>query len=292
MRLLRPLALVLLSIAVSAQSAAAAQALYHVLKAGETVYSLARKYDVSSEAILAANDVADASKLKPGQKLLIPAVHKVRQGDTLYGIAKSYGVEVEELRAINKLSSKSIIHVGEILIVPAKTLVPASEDKAPEAAPAPAKPAASPAPVAPKPSAVSPGEPAPLAPPTVKTSSKAIDKKVSWPCAGEALYLDGKAQGVMIRSRLGEPETAVAGGKVVAAGPFRGYGQMAIVASRTGYLYVYAGNERLFVKVGDTVRAGQELGRVGHDAKEGAPIAYFMVYRGREAIDPAQAPRD
>jgi murein DD-endopeptidase MepM/ murein hydrolase activator NlpD len=283
MRFVRAFALFLLSIAVSAPSAAAAQALYHVLKAGETVYSLARKYDVSSEAIVAANGITDASKLRPGQKLLIPAIHKVEKGDTLYGIAKSYGVGVDELRAANKLSANAVIRIGELLIVPGGRSAPAPADGSSVSSPPTVPPAAA---------LAAPALPVPLVPPAVKTSSRVVDKKVGWPCTGEALYLDGKAQGVMIRSRLGEAETAVASGKVVAAGPFRGYGQMVIVASRTGYLYVYAGNESLSVKVGDTIRSGQELGRIGLDAKEGAPIAYFMVYRDRDAIDPAQAPRD
>jgi murein DD-endopeptidase MepM/ murein hydrolase activator NlpD len=275
MSFLRPLALFFLAIAISAPSAAAAQALYHVIQPGETLYSVAKKYDLDSDTLVAANGISDASKLKPGQKLLIPEIHKVRKGETLYGIARSYGIAVEELRKANNLSTRSIIRVGDALVVPGR--LPASADPAPAAA---------------SPNAGTASAPIPLAPPAVKTSAKAVDKKVSWPCQGEAIYLDGKAQGVMIRARQGEAEKAVAAGKVISAGPFRGYGQMAIVMSRTGYLYVYAGNESLSVKVGDTVRSGQELGRVGVDSKEGTPVAYFIVYRGRDAVDPADAPRD
>jgi LysM repeat protein len=257
------------------------KALYHVIVAGETMYSIAKKYNLSPESLMAANGIKDASKIKQGQKLLIPAMHKVEKGETLYGIARAYGITLEELRRINKLSAQAVIKVGDSLTVAAKK---PEQKVAPSLGPTP--------PLLPSPSAGPAIAPIPLAPPTMRTSAKAVDKKVSWPCSGEALYLEGKAQGVLIRSRLGEAEKAVAAGKVVAAGPFRGYGQMAIVMSRTGHLYVYAGNESLSVKVGDSVRSGQELGRVGIDAKEGAPIAFFMVYRGREAIDAAEAPRD
>ena len=294
MRSLRPLALILISFAAAGPGAAAAPKaapsasaapgegaqLYHSLKAGETLYSVARLYGLSVESLAQANGISDASKLRAGQKLIIPSAHKVQKGETLYSIAKGYGISVEELRKLNKLPATALIRVGELLLVPKR-----APDGA-ELPPAAAKPSA------PAPAAPSPSPPAPLIPDPVRTSLKAVDKKVSWPCAGEVLYLDGKAQGVMIRAKLGEAEKAVAGGKVVAAGPFRGYGQMVIVMSKTGYLYVYAGNEVISAKVGDSVHAGQELGRVGMDAKSGSPIAFFMVYRGREAVDAAEAPRE
>lgn len=45
------------------------------------------------------------------------------------------------------------------------------------------------------------------------------------------------------------------------------------------------------VKVGDTVKAGQELGKVGYDAKEGRAVAYFFVFKDGNSLDPAKVPR-
>jgi len=287
MRSLRPLAFLLLCLGAAApglgaapaakDAAEASGATYHLLQPGETIYSVARKYEVSADSIIAANGIADPTKIKSGQKLLIPFVHVVRKGETLYGIARLYGLTVDELRAANALKPEATLRVGDSLLVPGAKL-PLAAQKPAEASP----PAAAPP----------PASPLPTLPAVIKTQERSVDPKVAWPCAGEASYLDGKAQGVIIRSRLGEAQKAVASGKVVAAGPFRGYGEMAIVMSRTGYLYVYAGNQDLSVRIGDTIGAGQAIGRVGLDAKEGSPIAFFMVYRGREAIDPALAPRD
>jgi septal ring factor EnvC (AmiA/AmiB activator) len=58
-----------------------------------------------------------------------------------------------------------------------------------------------------------------------------------------------------------------------------------------GYIYVYGGNDSLLVRAGDQIVAGQELGRVGMDAKQGGPAAYFLVFKNGEAVDPAAAPR-
>jgi septal ring factor EnvC (AmiA/AmiB activator) len=117
-----------------------------------------------------------------------------------------------------------------------------------------------------------------------------VDKSLSWPCPGEILYLDGKAYGVVIRAKLGEALKAVASGTVSSAGPYRGYGNVVFVLTR-GYIYVYGGNDSLLVRAGDQIVAGQELGRVGMDAKQGGPAAYFLVFKNGEAVDPAAAPR-
>jgi septal ring factor EnvC (AmiA/AmiB activator) len=132
---------------------------------------------------------------------------------------------------------------------------------------------------------------APNFPPAVKTSSKAVDKTLALPCSGEARYLDGKIDGIMILTERGVGAKAVTGGKVVSAGPFRGYGQVVVVQSKNGYIYFYGGNDSIAVKVGDAVSVGQELGKVGWDAKVGSAAAYFFVFKGGQSLDPAKAPR-
>jgi len=306
MRSARPIALVLLCLAAASpgvgaspssapsSSAAAktsqAEGLYHVFAPGETIYSVSRKYSVPVETLISANGIKDPSKIPAGQKLLIPSIHTVKKGETLFGIAKAYSVTVDELRSANALKSSDSIRAGQKLFVPRRADAKAASPAAAQA-PATAAPQAAKS-VAPKTVSPEPIEPLPALPEVVKTQARTVDRKVSWPCEGEAAYLDGKAQGIIIQAKLDAPQKAVASGKIVAAGPFRGYGEMAIVMSRTGYLYVYAGNQSLSVRIGDSIVSGQEIGRVGLDARQGTPAAFFMVYRGREVIDPALAPRD
>ena len=128
--------------------------------------------------------------------------------------------------------------------------------------------------------------------PAQKTVVRPIDRKISWPCPGEILYLDGKLEGIMIRTLPGESSKAVAGGLVVSAGPARGFGQVAFVQSSSGHIYVYGGNDSLSVSIGDSVKAGQSIGKIGIDSKDGGPVAYFIVFRDGVSIDPAKAPRD
>lgn len=248
---------------------------YHVLRKGETLYSVAKSYDISPDALAKANAVSDPSKLRIGMSLLIPAVHRVAKGETLFGIAKAYGITLDALRDANGLSSSSLIKPGDLLVVPSGGKGP---QKSPGAAPPAQAPQAAPA--------------APAIPDVVRISPKPADSKASWPCAGEVSYLDGKAFGVLIKTKDGEAQKAVAAGTVTFADVFRGYGRVVMVVSKAGYTYVYGGNETISVQAGDRVRSGQELGKTGMDAKYGGSVAYFLVSKDGEAVDPAKAPRD
>lgn len=297
--------------------------LTHTLAKGETLYAVSRKYKISYEALAAANGITDPTKLRIGTILIIPSVHTVVKGETLYGIARLYGVTIGELLAANKIKQDYVLKIGDTLIIPgnkqdsvtgpALPAVTATSSKTPLATPAPATatpPVTTAAPAAPiivavtttttlvAPS-VSVGKPSPAIssggvslPEPVKTQDKVVDMKLEWPVPGKAMYLDGKLEGMMIRVKPGEAAKAIASGTVVSAGPSRGFNQVAFIQAKSGYVYVYGGNEALFVKTGDQVVSGKEIGKIGIDAKDGSPIAYFFVFRNGQPIDPALAPRD
>ncbi len=264
---------------------AGAEPLVHVIAKGETIYAIAQEYKVSPEAILKANGIGDPTRIKVGQSLSIPRYHTVGKGETLFSISRLYGISVDELKAANTLDGKGIIIVGQALALPSKAkFLPASTTAA--------LPAPQPIPLVPKPPVAKVTEGTDAAfPPLVKTSLKTVDASLNWPCAGEARYLGGKIEGIMILTERGMSAKAVAGGNVVSAGPYRGFGQVVFVQSKTGYIYVYAGNDSLTVGMGDSIKVGQEVGHVGFDAKEGRAAAYFFVFRNGESLDPARAPR-
>ncbi|MGB4586590.1 MAG: LysM peptidoglycan-binding domain-containing protein [Rectinemataceae bacterium] len=295
--------------------------LTHTLAKGETLYAISRKYKVSYEALAAANGITDPTKLRIGTILIIPSVHTAVKGETLYGIAKLYGVSIGELLTANKLKQDYILKIGDTLIIPgnkqesvtgpALPAVTVTSSKTPPATTAPATPpVATTVPAAPivipattsttlatpsanlnKPSpAISSGGVS--LPEPVKTQDKVVDMKLEWPVPGKAMYLDGKLEGIMVRVKQGEAAKAIASGTVVSAGPSRGFNQVAFIQAKSGYVYVYGGNEALFVKTGDQVISGKEIGKIGIDAKDGSPIAYFFVFRNGQPIDPALAPRD
>ncbi len=102
------------------------QFIIHQVDPGETVYSLAKRYDVDPRDISRINRLID-NDIKIGQFLEIPygsfeiegKTHTVRQGESLYSISRRYGVSVEDIRRWNRLRSNAI-SVGQELIIEGK----------------------------------------------------------------------------------------------------------------------------------------------------------------------------
>ncbi len=89
---------------------------------GDTVSSIAQKFNISSQTILWANNLSSSAKIKVGQKLIILPVsgvlYTVKQGDTLSDIAKRYKADVKKIIEYNGLSEEGDIYVGDSLIIP------------------------------------------------------------------------------------------------------------------------------------------------------------------------------
>jgi septal ring factor EnvC (AmiA/AmiB activator) len=93
--------------------------------------------------------------------------------------------------------------------------------------------------------------------------------------------------GIEIEAPRGAPVGAVAAGRVLFAGWFRGYGQMAILDHGGGLLTVLGYLDALSVKKGDMVRAGQEIGTVGETGSLSGAGLYFEIRVDGKPVDPA-----
>ncbi|MFI8688240.1 LysM peptidoglycan-binding domain-containing protein [Rossellomorea sp. NPDC077527] len=97
----------------------------YTVKKNDTLYSLAKKYEVTVEQLMEAN-ILSSDKIYIGQKLLVPdrKQHKeynpytIKNGDTLYSLAKKYETTVEEIMHTNERTSYEI-KTGETLSLPA-----------------------------------------------------------------------------------------------------------------------------------------------------------------------------
>lgn len=267
-------------------SAASAEELIHVLQKGETLYAISRKYNVPADAIMSWNRLSDPDKLKAGQKIRIPDVYTVQKGDTLYGIARKLDITVETLLSSNRLSRKDTLKVGDRLYIPTvKSVTSATNSvettvRASDAVPVPAS--------------VTVSNSVPMKPfedpRTFQT--KKVDSSVIWPVQVKDIsYLSGKVYGVSITSDKGEHVKAISSGTVLSTGPYRGFGQVVFLQSKTGYIYVYGGLDVITPGPGDSLAFGDEIGILGADSLSGQPRLYFMVYNKDIPIDPAKAPR-
>jgi len=94
----------------------------YIVGEGDTLSSIAEKYNITASTILSANDLTSKSSIKVGQKLVILPVDgvlcHVKSGDTLGEIASLYKGKTSEIIEINRLGDGGKIYVGDILIIP------------------------------------------------------------------------------------------------------------------------------------------------------------------------------
>ena len=93
-------------------------------------------------------------------------------------------------------------------------------------------------------------------------------------------------QGVDLAHPEGTPIRAVAEGTVRFAGMSSGYGNLVIVDLPDGTQTRYAHCASLSVRTGETVRAGDNLGTVGHTGRATGPHLHFEVRENNVPIDP------
>ncbi|MFA5676215.1 MAG: LysM peptidoglycan-binding domain-containing protein [Christensenellales bacterium] len=95
----------------------------HVVKAGDTLYNLARRYGVGVDALYTVNELGDLPFLVVGQTLVIPTVeisHTVREGESLYTIARRYGTTTDSIIALNTIENPDLIQPGTVLRIPVR----------------------------------------------------------------------------------------------------------------------------------------------------------------------------
>jgi murein DD-endopeptidase MepM/ murein hydrolase activator NlpD len=92
--------------------------------------------------------------------------------------------------------------------------------------------------------------------------------------------------GVDIAARSGTLIVAVADGLVSWSGQREGYGQTVEVTHRDGLVTRYAHNQKNLVEVGDIVRRGQPIARLGATGRTTGPHVHFEVLRKQRAVDP------
>lgn len=100
----------------------------YIVQPGDSLYSIAQRYNTTVEAIMAVNQIIDPSLIYPGQLINIPTAstpqpaegfyYIVQPGDSLYQIANRYGVPLRELIRVNQISEPYIIYPGQSIFIP------------------------------------------------------------------------------------------------------------------------------------------------------------------------------
>ena len=101
----------------------------YVVKSGDNLYAIARKYNTTVNEIKSLNNLG-SDILSVGQILKIPTVtpsqeqeetYIVQSGDSLYSIARKFNTTVDELKRLNNLSS-NLLSIGQVLVLPIESI--------------------------------------------------------------------------------------------------------------------------------------------------------------------------
>ena len=94
--------------------------------------------------------------------------------------------------------------------------------------------------------------------------------------------------GIDIDANSGDPVTAAAEGVVSFSGVRNGYGNVVEIDHGNGYKTLYAHNSANLVRVGDIVRAGQQIAKVGSTGRSTGSHLHFEVKLDGRQVNPRQ----
>ena len=253
----------------------------HRVDVGETLYSIAWRYDLNVRELANTNSLMPPYTINPGQKLSLILTkkgstltsvtrHAVNVGDTLFSIASKYGLAVGTLARINHLTPPYIIKPGQIITVDSRFPGPTGPSATQDSQSTVAKSNSS---------------------ATSRSQSKNKPPVYSdnwqwkWPVDGQVVetFNPGKLQkGIKIKSSSGRQVRAAAPGNVVYAGSgLRGYGRLIIIKHSDILLSAYANNDKLLVSVGQSVQQTDVISSLGVDG-----TMYFEIRKDGDPVNP------
>ncbi|EHM13404.1 MULTISPECIES: LysM peptidoglycan-binding domain-containing M23 family metallopeptidase [Jonquetella] len=252
----------------------------YTVAAGDSLWSIAAKFNLSVDSILGANTMKKPDMLRPGMALRIPnqdgLVVKVQKGTTLPALAKKYDVSETAMRMANNIPANGKLTVGAELFIPgASATVAACKaasasggfiTKAPQAA-------------------------------TAAAVASVGKGKFAWPLRGRInspfgwrIHPIAKRRwfhtGIDIQGARHTPIRAARAGQVIFAGWMNGYGRVVVTRHDSVSSTLYAHAQTLKVCKGQQVSAGQVIATVGTSGRSTGPHLHFEIRLNNKPTNP------
>lgn len=265
----------------------------YTVKSGDTLYSIAWRYEIDHEELARLNNLSSPYIIHPGDRLRTrPADKKgaentasvdnkeypassrqsvsqvtVRQGDTLYSLAKKNYMPAWKLAMINDLKQPYVLRPGQTLNLSGPVQASRSADASSSSGPNSGRQAST---------------------TSVQTGNASVHWR--WPVRGKIISKFSRwkndRKGIDIAGKRGTAIKAAAAGKVVYSGnSLINYGHLVIIKHSRDYLSAYANNRKLLVSEGETVKAGQKIAELG-DAEAKSPYLHFEIRKKGKPVDP------
>ncbi|WP_160172799.1 M23 family metallopeptidase [Devosia sp. LC5] len=232
----------------------------HTIASGESLYTIARRYDVTTQALVQANGLSSPDKIVVGQKVIIPG------------------------RA-DLLATKAPAPVQVASTNPAPT---PQQQTLPAAAPNTLQTAATPTP-APQQAAPAPAAPTQVANVSAAEPAMSGNTKFRWPVSGRVLtdFAASRGTGINIEASEGSAIKAAENGTVIYVGSgVEGYGNLILIRHPNGYVSAYAHLKSMSVAKGANVSRGDTIGAAGMTGSVTQPQLHFELRKGATPVDP------
>jgi len=249
---------------------------YYTVGNGDTISSIANKFQISVNTVLWSNNLTAFSLIRPGDKLTILPVsgttYKVASGDTVGRIALKFGVEENDIFQYNNIKSANGLVIGQTIIIPGGKKI---SDVTAVAVNSPVIKKTSNA-VAVIEKLINPSK------------APASNSTLLWPTVGHRItqYYSWRHTAVDIANHVGTPLYAAADGTVVFSGWSTGYGNNIVIDHGNGMKTRYAHASKLFVKVGDSVDRGDQIAAMGSTGWSTGPHIHFEVMVNGVKLNP------
>ena len=123
--------------------------------------------------------------------------------------------------------------------------------------------------------------------------------RLPWPVNGKVVIPFGEYKdpafkitvfknGMELKPNRGEKPKAIAGGRVVYADWFKGYGLLLIIDHGSGYHSLYGNLSEIFLNTGDILIGGTVVGKIGMSRLLDYPSVYFEIRHKGKPVDPAK----
>ena len=234
------------------------------VQSGDTVASIANKFDVSADTIRWENNLT-SDKIKVGQTLKIMPVtgiaHTVSKGDTVYSIAKKYDADAQAIVdfPFNTFTDDETFElaIGQVVIVPDGVM-----------------PAAA---VAPRARQITPDAG------TVTALGQFV-----WPTAGTITQrFSWYHPGIDIANSKLPLDVAADSGRVIYAGwDAAGYGNTVLIDHGNGFKTRYAHLSQVMVISGQNIGRGQAIGKMGSTGRSSGPHTHFEIILNGVHVNP------
>lgn len=252
------------------------------VKKGDTLYSIAKRYDMSIDELIELNGIDSPNQLYVGQVLKMNAnkVYVVQKGDTLASIARRYHTNYKVLAQKNNIKEPYNLNVGQKIIVSASS-APVQKSTGKNMTPLKKQSGV-------QNQAEKKTQTTNAMPVSTKRSAKFV-----WPVSGKVISSFGatgkgrKNDGINISAPLGTTVKAGDKGTVAYAGNgLKGFGNLILIKHSDGYITAYAHNEKILVQKGQTVQRGEKIATVGQTGGVNKPQLHFEVRAGKKAVNP------